>query len=280
MPADTDLWAAWGERIGAHAWPAFPLILAFLLLALALPLRRLLRAAQGRDADGEPQPARLFIGLGLGFGLIVVLAMAFTELAEGLGHEHALGRLDDALSHAIGLHTPLAVRRAFAAFTHAGDPWVITLVCAGVAIGLWRQRHRTFAAGWVTAIAGNALLNVSLKQVFERVRPPHDAAIAQASGYSFPSGHSSGAIVMWGMLAYLVLRLAPPRWHLPMLLLSIAMVLTTAMSRVFLQVHYLSDVLAGLCSGGAWLAVCIASVEAARHRRRRRASRTGSSNAA
>lgn len=268
MPADTDFWAAWGERIGMHAWPAFPVVLALLLIGLVWPLRRLLRAVHARPQGSEPEMGRLLRGLGLSFGLIVVLALAFTQLADGLGDGHAMGRLDDALSRAIGVHTPLAVRRAFAAFTHVGAPWVIALVCAGVAIGLWRQRHRAFAAGWVLAIAGNAVLNVSLKHVFERVRPPHDDAIAQASGFSFPSGHSSGAIVMWGMLAYLVLRLAPPRWHLAMLLLSIPMVLTTAMSRVFVQVHYLSDVLAGLCSGGAWLLACMASIEAARHRSR------------
>ena len=90
--------------------------------------------------------------------------------------------------------------------------------------------------------------------------------IVPAQGFSFPSGHSSGSMVTYGMLAYLAWRLLPPRWHVAAVMTATAVILTTAASRVFLRVHFASDVLAGLCSGGAWLVLCIASIEFARRR--------------
>ncbi|MBN8748442.1 PAP2 superfamily protein [Xylophilus ampelinus] len=280
MPPEHADWAALGERIGTLAWPGFPIALAVLVAVLALTGRRLEGPLRQRAGRAEPRPRDLVIGLALGFGAIVALAMLFARLAAGLGDGRPMGEMDDALSRAIGLHTPMAVRQAFGWFTHLGDPWPMTVYCTAAALLLWRHGHRSFAVGWVLANGGNAALNLSLKNVFERVRPVHDTALAQAPGFSFPSGHTSSAVVMWGMLAYLALRLAPPRWQVPVLVLAVAMALSIAASRVFLQVHYLTDILAGLCSGAAWLAVCIASLEAARHRRRMRAHRASQATSA
>lgn len=275
MPTEPAAWAALGERLGTLAWPGYPIALVLLMAAIALTGRRLEGPLRERAGRSEPRPRDLVIGLALGFSAIVVMSMLFARLASGLGDGRPMGEMDDALSRAIGLHTPMAVRRAFAAFTHIGDPWPMVAYCTVAAVLLWRHGHRSFAVGWVLANGGNAALNLSLKHVFERVRPVHDTALAQAPGFSFPSGHTSSAVVLWGMLAYLALRLAPPRWQVPVLVLAVAMALSIAASRVFLQVHYLTDILAGLCSGTAWLAVCIASLEAARHRKRIQAHRAG-----
>src|SRR5690606_10315505 len=105
---------------------------------------------------------------------------------------------------------------------------------------------------------------------FERVRPLHDHGVAQAQGWSFPSGHSSGSVVAYGMLAYLVVRSVAPRWRMPVVLLGTAIAFTVGISRMLLQVHFASDVIAGFMSGLSWLAVCIVSIESARGFRRRR----------
>lgn len=68
------------------------------------------------------------------------------------------------------------------------------------------------------------------------------------------------------MLAYVLLRSVPRAWQLPALLGAVTLAFAVACSRVFLQVHYVSDVLAGFASGGAWLMVCILSVELGRSR--------------
>jgi membrane-associated phospholipid phosphatase len=117
-------------------------------------------------------------------------------------------------------------------------------------------------------MAGNGVLNPLLKRIVARARPLHEHGLAHAEGYSFPSGHTSGAVVAYGMLAYLLLRLAPPRWHLPVLLATVALVFTVGCSRVVLQVHWASDVLAGFASGTAWLLVCVVGSEWLRRQRR------------
>ena len=119
------------------------------------------------------------------------------------------------------------------------------------------------------ALAGNALLNPLLKRIFERLRPLHEPGAANELGWSFPSGHTSGATVAYGMLAYVVLRTLPPAWHLPGVLGATALVFTVGSSRVFLQLHFASDVLAGFASGTAWLVVCILSVTLSGHYRGR-----------
>jgi undecaprenyl-diphosphatase len=146
----------------------------------------------------------------------------------------------------------------------------LTALGVVVGIGLWLAGQRVLTCGWVAALGGNALLNPMLKQVFSRARPLHPDLVSPAQGFSFPSGHSSGAMVAYGMLAYLAWRLLPPRCRVPAAMLAAAVIVTTASSRVFLQVHFASDVLAGLCSGLGWLALCVGSLEFARHRAARR----------
>ncbi len=99
------------------------------------------------------------------------------------------------------------------------------------------------------AIAGNGILNQSLKQLIGRIRPLNPEGALLVQGLSFPSGHSSGAVVAYGMLAYLALRLLPKAWHLPVLVAALAF--TVGISRVVLRVHFASDVAAGFASGSA-----------------------------
>ena len=169
---------------------------------------------------------------------------------------------DEALSVSIREHVGVGTLQVFAMLTHLGDPLVLTLLGVTVALGLWWRGQRTLALGWVLALGGNALLNPMLKRVFERVRPVHDHGLVAELSWSFPSGHTSGATVAYGMLAYVVLRTLPTAWHLPAVLGATALAFTVGGSRVFLQVHFASDVLAGFASGTAWLMVCILSVGA------------------
>uniref|UniRef100_UPI00286A84FF phosphatase PAP2 family protein n=1 Tax=Methylibium sp. TaxID=2067992 RepID=UPI00286A84FF len=107
----------------------------------------------------------------------------------------------------------------------------------------------------------------ALKALFARARPVHDGGALLAHGYSFPSGHSSGAVVAYGMLAFVLLRVLPKAWHLPVVLLATAIAFSVGSSRIFLHVHYPSDVLAGFASGAAWLAVCLVAAAWVRRRR-------------
>lgn len=204
-----------------------------------------------------------------GFIAVFPALLAFAEFADEIDERDRLARFDDALAAALADTLNAGTYRFFSIATHFGDSLTLTALAAGVALVLYRRRQFLLASGWLLAIIGNALLNVSLKAVFQRTRPLHDHGFIVVDGWSFPSGHASGALVAYGMLAYLAIRHTERGWHLPIALLGIALILLVGGSRIMLQVHYFSDVVAGFCSGAAWLAICIAGTEiAARHRQR------------
>ena len=254
------------QEVGSNALAVFlgSLVVAMLVGATACAAWH--RRRRGRGPNVQTQAPRILVGLVVGFGGIVLSASVFAWIAARIAPDGTLGLADQALADAIGVHVARDALRFFSVVTHVGDPSVLFVLAAIIAALLWRLGRRSLVVGWLSALAGNALLNPWLKQIFERVRPLHDHGFAQATGYSFPSGHSSGAVVVYGMLGYLALRLLPPRWHVAVVMATIAIVLTTACSRIFLQVHFASDVAAGLLSGGTWLAVCVATLEYARRR--------------
>lgn len=186
---------------------------------------------------------------------LVLAGSLMADLAESGREGGPWGLLDDALAAGLRAHADAATLRWFAVLTHLGDSWGLAALAVLVAAALWWQRHRLLATGWLVAMAGNGTLTKVLKDVFERVRPEHAHGMAQASGYSFPSGHASASMVAYAMLAYLVTRLLPKSWHMPAVALAGALIFTAGWSRVVLHVHYASDVLAGWLLGGTWL-VC------------------------
>ena len=134
---------------------------------------------------------------------------------------------------------------------------------------LWRRDWR-----WVTtvicAVPGGMLLDALLKVAFHRARPTLSSSAALLHTYSFPSGHVMAATLIYGVsAAYLITRLAA--WHFKVLavLVACSLVAVVAFSRVYLGVHYLSDVLAAASAGVTWLAFCLVSVDTLWYRRGR-----------
>ena len=263
------------QSLARHALPAFGVALLAVLAVVCglwgLGLRYGVHRSTSRFA-----PLTYLLGyLALGFALIIGAASLFAEIAENLANPDGgrkLGELDQLFSDTIQSTIAPGAFKVFALLTHFGDTLTLTSLCIAGALVLLRQRQRGLCLGWVTAFVGNAVLNRTLKSVFERARPVHDNALAFADGWSFPSGHASGSVVAYGMLAYLLVRLLPARFasaHLPVVALAAALAFTTGSSRVFLQVHFATDVLAGFASGSAWLAVCIGALELRRYRQRK-----------
>lgn len=191
----------------------------------------------------------------------------FALLASQVGPGQALGQFDHALAQALAGAVSRPTLQAFAALSWLGNPAPVTVLTLGVALALLWRGQRWWAAGWLLGVLGNTLLNWSLKQVFARPRPVHDHGVVLESGYSFPSGHASGMWVTYGLLAWLLCQVCPARWHGLILGLAATLVLSGPVSRVLLQVHYASDVLAGLCSGTVWLLLCLLWMEAQPSRR-------------
>ncbi|MBE2242206.1 MAG: phosphatase PAP2 family protein [Burkholderiaceae bacterium] len=262
MTPPTDApFVALTEALGAHALAGFFVLLAVVLVAVAMvgvSLGRLSRLQ--RRARAHPY-ATLFVRLLLGFALIVAAAYAFAEIADEIAPGEELAHLDQVFSDAVIAHTPDSARQVFAWISHLGDP--ITLAVLGVVavLALLLRGERLLALAVAIAMGGNALLNLALKHAFERARPLHHAGPTPFDGYSFPSGHSSGALVAYGMLAYVLIRTLPRGWHLPAAMLCAAAAFSVGASRIFVQAHFATDVVAGFSSGGAWLTICILTVE-------------------
>ena len=168
----------------------------------------------------------LLLNVAAGFAIVIGAAVGFAEIAEQLGPGGAMSLADEALSASIRTHVDVRTLQVFALLTHLGDAWLLRCWALVVALGLWSRGQRTLALGWVLALGGNALLNPLLKRIFERVRPVHDHGLVAEMGLSFPSGHTSGATVAYGMLAYVVLRTLPSAWHLPAVLGATALAFT------------------------------------------------------
>lgn len=260
--------SAWLDRLasllGAQALGLFFTSLVLLLGLTWVGWWSFQRWLLPRDRGGASSFALLLWRLALGFGAIVFGAWVFAEIAEAMQAEAALGAADQTVVDLLRSSVPATAVRAFALVTLLANTETLVVLCALVTGALLVKRHFGLALGWIAALAGNGLLNVTLKQVFARVRPVHDDGLVVAHGFSFPSGHSSGAVVAYGMLAYVALRFLPQRWHLPVVLFAVALAFSIGASRMFLRVHFASDVIAGFASGTAWLAVCIASIELTR----------------
>ena len=272
MQAEAELVVSLARWAGQHAWALF-LGLTALWLAASLVGGWLFQRYAVLVRQGHISPG-VFRGLHIAAGgtVMVLGAAVFAEVAGELGATNPLGQADQAFTDALSASVPRAALHLFAAVTHLGDTATLTGLGAVVAVALVLAGRRWLALGWVAALAGNGLLNQTLKQIFGRVRPLRADDLVLEPGFSFPSGHSSGSVVAYGMLAYLAFRLLPPRWHLPALLAALTLAFTVGASRVFLRVHFVSDVLAGFASGLAWLALCVTSIELIRWRQLRGAA--------
>lgn len=141
----------------------------------------------------------------------------------------------------------------FIAVTDLGGPIGMGVIAAIIAILLFRKERASAIYMAVTGVGG-AVLNVGLKLLYARARPDVDTAIAVAQGHSFPSGHAMGSFIILGAVAYLVLRQKFP-WKVKSVLLAIivTLILLVGLSRVYLGVHWSSDIIAGWCAGTVWL---------------------------
>ena len=253
------------QLLGAHPLTLYLALLATLLVLAAGLWWAAHRYTVPRQTSRLPASVYLLIRLVSGFAIVVAAAAGFAEIAIELADGQRVGNLDLVFSSAVRQNLAAPAVRLFGWLTHLGDTLTLTSLCAGVALLLLARGRRLLALGWTLAIAGNSLLNVTLKGLFARTRPLHEGAPSLEQGFSFPSGHSSGSVVAYGMLAYVLIRCLPPaqaaRWSLPLVLAATALAFTIGCSRIFIQVHFATDVLAGFASGTSWLAVCIVSIE-------------------
>jgi undecaprenyl-diphosphatase len=140
--------------------------------------------------------------------------------------------------------------------TDLGTTWtVVALALVLGAVEYLRTRNLWVAPFLIVLLAGEGLLTVSVKDVVERVRPTLNP-VAHTLGPSFPSGHSATAAAFYAGAALLLGRHVRQTGRALLAALATAIAVAVAASRVLLDVHWLSDVLAGLALGWSWFLVC------------------------
>ncbi len=157
------------------------------------------------------------------------------------------------------LHTPL-LNRLVEGFTFVGQPGVLLVVSLSLGFGLLLKRHQKEAIILAVAALGTLILNNWIKELFRRARPPQWERVVDVSQYSFPSGHAMMSMVIYGLIGYL-LATRYNRWRGGIVSLTIFLIVAIGLSRLYLGVHYPTDVVAGYAAGLVWLIACILSLE-------------------
>jgi undecaprenyl-diphosphatase len=149
----------------------------------------------------------------------------------------------------------VGVLRAFAEF--GSGEWIGFIVCALVLFFLWKRWWPSLVMV-IVAVPGGMLLNEWVKVLVHRQRPFVRGLFVDWSGYSFASGHTIGATLLYGQLLLFVLPALKARhWRLLSVFSAISLVLLVGFSRIALGAHFLTDVLAAIIFGIVWLMVCL-----------------------
>jgi membrane-associated phospholipid phosphatase len=211
---------------------------------------------------------RRIVRLRLGLPTLVVAALlqsvaAFAFLAQAYATRDETVEVDIWLANVLHANVFPSATAVLTGVTMLGSTPGLALV-AGAAGGYLACRGRgRDAALLVVALVGAQLLGWALKAIFERPRPSFDDPVATASWFSFPSGHAMSSIALYGALAYVFAdRLGSVRSRVAGLGGLALLVTAIGFSRLYLGVHYLTDVLAGYSAGLAWLLLAIGVLHA------------------
>ena len=212
-----------------------------------------------------------YLGLHLTIGFVVSVAALwlFAGVTEDVLHKDPLTVFDLGLLTSIRAHaTPLG-DTIFQAVSIMGSPLAMAAVGAVGILLIVSRRDWMLLGGWAAAFAGAGLLSYILKVVIQRPRPAGAAAFLHGQSFSFPSGHALGSLVGYGMLAYVIGSMLGKghRGRTPVALLFGTLVIMIGISRLYLGVHYFSDVVGGFAAGTLWLAACVSGLEVVRRKR-------------
>jgi len=188
----------------------------------------------------------LLVGGGL---VLVVLAFLLRADPDAIGLDAAAAKWGDA-------HATPFTNDVLGAITNIGQPRSVVIMAAVLAVvETIRTRNLWIAPFFVLVVAGNGLATTTIKHVADRVRPSFNPDAA-ALGPSFPSGHSSWTAAFFAAAALVLASEATRRQRVVLAGLAAGMAAAIASSRVLLDVHWVSDVVAGVVLGWAWFAAC------------------------
>lgn len=202
-------------------------------------------------------------GLRLTLGVLMMVggAWLFGGVAEDVIDRDPLTQVDVVLAQWLQDHAAAPLTAVALAITHAHD-WAPVLVATLMLCGFFAwKRQREWLLVTLLTVPGGMLLNWGIKLAFRRPRPTVSDYVHALQSWSFPSGHTVAATLFWGLVAVYLVSVAR-NWtqRVTVVWLALACIVMVAFSRVYLGVHFLSDVLAAMGVGGFWLALCTTTV--------------------
>ena len=213
-----------------------------------------------------------YLGLHLTIGMAVVMlaVIVFAMIAEGVVTNNPLVLLDERVMQWLQAHATPGRTAFFLFVTHWHNTLGVLLMTTLWVMWLAYRRSSEWGT-WVLrvllSIPLGMLLNVLLKSIFHRQRPVFEQPLLSLLTFSFPSGHTAAATLFYGVLAAWLAAVLQRRWHVLVVGLAAVLVALVALSRVYLGVHYPSDVFAAMASSTAWLAIVFTGVSTWRKRK-------------
>lgn len=215
-----------------------------------------------------------YLGLHLTTGALVLVAAGafFGAIAGQVTAGAPITVLDLQIAQWLHARATPALTSALLLLTHlhgitAISIWTIVLACY-----LTSRREWYWLLSTAVAVAGGMLLNVAMKYAFHRARPSFDEPLLTLSTYSFPSGHTAASTLFYGVLAaYLCSRVCGHAKRVLIVAAAMMLVALVGFTRMYLGVHYFTDVAAAMAEGCAWLALTLTTVSTFRRRGRLRA---------
>lgn len=200
----------------------------------------------------------LGLRLSLGAGILVAAGWLFGGIAEDVVTGDPITVLDLHVAQWLHAHGAPWLTQGMQAISMLHDTMAMTIMTMMFAAVLIAKRYWYWLLNLILAVPGGMLINVLMKQAFQRTRPVFDHPLVSLTSYSFPSGHTAASTLFYGMLAAVIVS-NTASWNKRVwtVLLAFAVVSLVAFSRLYLGAHYLSDVLAALAEGLAWLALCL-----------------------
>lgn len=199
------------------------------------------------------------LNLTMGIILLTLALLSFGEIVEDLVDRETLFYLDFRVQQFVeGIITP-QITRFMVDITNLGGVYLALLVVGVMVISLLYKRYWWELFTIFLATGGGETVLILLKLFFHRPRPVPQ--IVAAHGYSFPSGHAFSAMIIYGFLIYMTWKLIRGE-ALRFIIFSIStlLIILVGTSRIYLKVHWLTDVLGGYAAGLAWLVFSIIMV--------------------
>jgi membrane-associated phospholipid phosphatase len=222
----------------------------------------------GRSRVAERYP-KLYFAAHLVGGMLftALLVWGFAAIADAIGDNGRIVAADSGLTHWIEGHDTEWGETLFTGVSFLGAQALIGIIVIASTVYA-RRRDWVRAAALPLASISGAALNALLKHVFHRGRPEFATEFITHASWSFPSGHAMESMVGYGMLLAVTLHAVRGSTRRRLVIAAVALLIfLIGVSRVYLAVHYLTDVIAGWLAGGAWLFVCVTAYHFAERRR-------------